>query len=132
MRPATDDERELQRQAVTAAERAYTPYSGFSVGAALRTEAGDVVLGGNVENASYGLTICAERSAVVRAVAEGHRRFAAIAVAGPAESVPPCGACRQVLAEFAAPGMTVTFPQDGQLVTYSVEEILPATFQLAP
>ena len=130
MRPADEHERSLHARAEQARDRAYVPYSSFPVGAALQTEDGQVITAGNVENASYGLTICAERSAVVRAVAEGHQRFTAVAVAGVATSVPPCGACRQVLAEFAVPGMTITFPEDGDLVTYTVEEILPATFRL--
>lgn len=130
MRTADEQERALHARAEEARSRAYVPYSGFSVGAALLAEDGAVVTGGNVENASYGLTICAERSAVVRALAEGRRRFTKVAVAGGAPSVPPCGACRQVLAEFAAPGLTVTFPLDGELVTFTVDEILPASFSL--
>ncbi len=130
MRPANEHERDLHARAVEAQGRAYVPYSEFPVGAALETEEGAVVTAANVENASYGLTICAERSAVVRAIAEGHRHLRAVAVAGVATSVPPCGACRQVLAEFALPGMTITFPEDGDLVTYTVDEILPASFRL--
>src|SRR5689334_19967594 len=98
----TDDAEDLLRVAHAAAVLAYSPYSNVRVGAALLADDGEVYAGCNVENASYGLTICAERSAVLRAVASGRRRFKAIAIATDRpQALMPCGACRQVLAEFA-------------------------------
>lgn len=86
------------------ATRAYAPYSGFPVGASVLTASGEIVAGANVENASYGLTVCGERVAVFRAVAEGHRELRAVAVSAPkAPGATPCGACRQVLNEFKGP-----------------------------
>ena len=102
----TEFEIEAMIAAATAVrERGYVPYSGFAVGAALRAEDGALFTGCNVENASYGLTICAERNAVFQAVAAGARRFDAVAVVT-GNGASPCGACRQVLAEFG-PRMTV-------------------------
>jgi cytidine deaminase len=112
-----------------AAGTAHAPYSGFAVGAALRVAGGEVVQGANVENASYGLTCCAERTAVFTAVAAGHTRFEAIAVHAEADTAPPCGACRQVLAEFA-PDLTVVFRREGELVAADMSELLPERFQL--
>ncbi|HTX57905.1 MAG TPA: cytidine deaminase [Candidatus Acidoferrales bacterium] len=109
-------------------ERAYAPYSNFTVGAALDTGDGNVFLGANVENASFGLTICAERSAVGAAVAAGHRSFQAIAVAGPPDVLTsPCGACRQVLAEFS-PSMAVIYTTPDGPVATTVAELLPHSF----
>jgi cytidine deaminase len=119
---------ELERAADEARKRAYAPYSNFTVGAAVRCSDGTVVTGGNVENASYGLTICAERAAIFRAIAMGYRDFEAIAVAGPAETVSPCGACRQVLAEFLSPDAPVIFPLAGELVAVPLGSLLPHAF----
>jgi cytidine deaminase len=129
VRPSTG---ELVAAARAARERAYAPYSGFRVGAALLTEQGDVVTAANVENASYGLAICAERSAVVAAVAAGSRSFVAIAVAGNGpDPVTPCGACRQVLREFPR-GVDLEVLCAGetgdQVVTTTLGTLLPDSF----
>jgi homotetrameric cytidine deaminase len=114
-----------------AAQQAYAPYSGFRVGAALRLTTGEVVVGANVENVSYGLTICAERSALVRAVSQFGPgiRIEAVAVANlNAAPSPPCGACRQVLAEFILPDAPVIFPvADGPQVL-PFRELFPLAF----
>jgi cytidine deaminase len=130
-RRATDEECELYKQAAEARELAYAPYSDFAVGAALRASDGRVFVGANVENASYGLTICAERAAVCRAVAEGARQYDAIAVAADdiARTASPCGACRQVLAEFA-PTMVVIYRSAGEVVAEPLDALLPASFEL--
>lgn len=110
---------------------AYSPYSKFKVGAALLTHKGEVITACNVENASYGLTICAERSAVVQAVAKGYGPgdFEAIAVAASADDFSPCGACRQVLNEFGTE-MIVVFPFKGEIVITRLKELLPYNFNL--
>jgi cytidine deaminase len=111
-----------------AAERSYSPYSEFRVGAALRLANGETVTGTNVENVSYGLTICAERAAVVRAVSQfGPKiRIEAVAVANlNGKPSPPCGACRQVLAEFIEPGAPVIFPVAEGTRTMAFSELLP-------
>jgi cytidine deaminase len=125
----TPQQEALYARADEARVRAYAPYSSFTVGAALRAADGSVVTAANVENASYGLTICAERSAVVRALAEGVAGFEEIAVAAdPAvASVPPCGACRQVLVEFA-PALVVVYRRDGELVALPLADLLPGAF----
>jgi cytidine deaminase len=106
---------------------AYVPYSHFAVGAALRAEDGTIYTGCNVENASYGLTICAERNAVAHAVAEGARRFDAVAVVTE-NGVTPCGACRQVLAEFGPEMTVVVSDAAGNCTLYPMADLLPAAF----
>ena len=123
---------ELMERARVVAEKAYAPYSRFQVGCALMTGDGGVYTGCNVENASYGLTICAERNAIFHAVAQEGQgmRIASLAVIALGHEFPPCGACRQVIAEFASPELPVTFLQNGLLTTKTLAELLPATFQL--
>lgn len=118
---------ELVQQALEARDRAYAPYSSFTVGAALEAADGRVFLGGNIENASYGLTVCAERVAFQAAVLAGVRDFAQLAVAsGPGASM--CGACRQVAREFA-PGLTVHLAdEDGAFRTTTLDDLLPDAF----
>jgi cytidine deaminase len=130
MRTPTPSELELYAQAQAAIANAYAPYSRFAVGAALQPADGaEPITGVNVENASYGLTMCAERSALFAAVAMGHRRFEAVAVHAEAASCPPCGACRQALAEFA-PDVTVVYRRGGEVVAAALAELLPERFEL--
>jgi cytidine deaminase len=119
----------LRDAAAHAQSRAYAPYSQFRVGAALLTYDGRIVSGCNVENASYGLCICAERNAVFAAVASGAHSFQALAVISSAdEPVTPCGACRQVLAEFRPNFEVRCYGQGGAEVHYSVDKLLPHAF----
>ncbi len=121
----------LLAQARQAMNRAYAPYSHFKVGAALLTADGQIIYGCNVENASYGLTMCAERSAIGAAVGLGLQKFKAVAiVASGAAPCTPCGACRQVLAEFN-PGMQVILERgDGSVWDLALSELLPHQFVL--
>ncbi|MBE6956880.1 MAG: cytidine deaminase [Ruminococcaceae bacterium] len=122
-------DRQLSDLALDARNHAYTPYSNFKVGAALLCADGTVFTGCNVENAAYGSTICAERVALVKAVSEGYRDFAAIAIAGSGEDFCwPCGSCRQMLCEFA-PGLRVlAVRQDGQFEAATLDALLPHAF----
>ena len=123
----------LLSDAVRAAENSYSPYSKFRVGAALLLADERVVTGTNVENVSFGLTICAERAALVRAVSEygPNIRIRAVAVANlNGAASPPCGACRQMLAEFAAPDALVIFPAASGRMTMRFEEVLPLGFDM--
>jgi len=118
----------LFTEARKAADMAYSPYSKFRVGAALLCEDGSIVTGCNVENRSFGLTICAERNAVTTAITLGKRRFTALAISTPdsIEPVGPCGACRQVLSEFMPPESPVRFSGSGANQVYTtIKELLP-------
>jgi cytidine deaminase len=112
--------------------RAVAPFSGFKVGAALETEDGTVITGCNIENASYGLTMCAERVAVFKAVSEGHRRFRRIAVVADTPApTPPCGACRQILWEHTGDIEVVLANLERQTGQYRLKALLPLPFDAA-
>lgn len=122
------DKARLIREATEAAMNAYAPYSRFRVGAALLCDDDTVYQGANVENRSYGLSNCAERSAIFRAVSDGKRRFIAVAVFSPDSDYPisPCGACRQVLTEFMAPDSLVIFiAKNGTTEEHALADVLP-------
>jgi cytidine deaminase len=123
----------LREAALRALDNAYAPYSNFRVGAALRTRSGEVVTGCNMENSAYGLAICAETLAVASAVSQGLTEFDEIAiVTDDSEPTPPCGACRQVLNEFA-PDITISsYTREGREATWTLRELLPHAFVLNP
>jgi len=126
------DERTLTmlcERATAAMHRAYAPYSGFRVGAALLGRDGSITEGCNVENASYPATLCAERTALATAVARGLRGFDAVVIATEAEvPTPPCGVCRQVLVEFAPQLAVVSVTPAGRQARWTLEQLLPAAF----
>ncbi len=126
-----DDWEDLKAVAAGAQARAHAPYSGFQVGAALECRDGTVVEGANVENASYGLTICAERSALAAAVTGGRREFRRIVIHTSATGpVAPCGACRQMLCEFA-PDLEILSVYEGGEAHWVLSELLPHPFRAA-
>ena len=121
-------EKELWKQALAVASVAWAPYSRFRVGAALLCKDGSIILGVNVENRYFGLTICAERSAISAAISQGKREFSAIAIASPDAQGPlsPCGACRQVLSEFLPPDTPIIFGKDmDSLIKVPLKELVP-------
>jgi len=125
----SDIEDRLVQAARSARQNAHVPYSGFRVGAAVLADSGRVYTGCNVENASYGATICAERTAFVKAISEGERGFLGLAVCGDSpETVSPCGICRQFMAEFGL-DMPITMAGEGDArITMTLRELLPLAF----
>jgi cytidine deaminase len=119
----------LRKAAVKASKNAYCRYSRFRVGAAVLTTSGRIFTGCNVENASYGLTVCAERNAIFQAVASGARTLRAIAIFTVTDKPsPPCGACRQVIYEFGPAAEIFTFGKRGKLLQFKLNELLPVPF----
>ena len=125
---------ELVTLAIKAREKAYAPYSGYKVGAALKTKSGKIYLGCNIENASFSPTVCAERTAVFKAVSEGEREFEAIAVTGGKEEIadfaPPCGVCRQIMSEFCKEDFKIILYNGKEEKVYTLKELLPLSFSL--
>jgi len=126
------DDKTLYKLAEEAAEAAYAPFSGYKVGAALLTGSGEIYTGANIENSSYGATICAERTAASKAVLAGEREFIAIAIAAPGSGKPawPCGICRQFLFEFGAKLYVTTGKDADSLETLPLSDLLPNGFKL--
>jgi cytidine deaminase len=126
------NDQDLISAARAARDHAYVPYSHFPVGAALLTENGTLFTGCNVENASYGLACCAERTAIFKAVSEGHRRFTVMAVIGDtAGPCSPCGACRQVMSELGPNAKVILTNLLGETRLTTVQELLPGAFREA-
>ncbi len=129
-------DRELVALAKKAAENSYSPYSGFTVGAALLTKDNKVYLGCNIENAAFGPTNCAERTAFFKAISEGDRDFVKIAIVGGkngsfSDFCTPCGVCRQVMAEFCSKDFIILLGKDGEEIkSFTLEELLPQSFGL--
>jgi len=129
MRSSMSDYEKLIKAARQARENAHAPYSNFRVGAALRAQSGRIYTGCNVENASYGLTCCAERVAIFKALSEGERGFEAIAVVTDTESLtPPCGACRQVIWEFCGDIPVILANLKGKIERERAGKLLPRPF----
>ena len=125
------DNTQLIKLAQEAAKKAYAPYSGFNVGAALLCKSGNVYTGCNVENSSYGASNCAERTAVFKAVSEGERDFVKIAIVSEKGGLTfPCGICRQVLSEFMPNGSIVLYSDEQGIKEFTLNELLPYAFKL--
>ena len=129
-REVTETDLKLYRTAVSMLERSYSPFSGFRVGAALLTKSGEIITGVNIENSSLGATICAERTAFVKAISEGYREFDTIAIASSGQEAWPCGICRQFMYEFAPDLRVVTRTKEDNLRVFTLKELLPEGFRL--
>lgn len=125
-----DRDKELFSKAKDALKNAYAPFSKFTVGAALLTKTGNVYTGVNVENSSIGATICAERTAFVKAISEGEKKFDTIAVVSGQGAVLPCGICRQFMYEFGDDLRIITGDDENHLKVYAINELLPEGFRL--
>lgn len=125
-----DENRQLYEMALKAKEYAYSPYSNFKVGAAVLTNDGMVFLGNNIENASYGATICAERVAIFKAISEAKKNIVKLAIASDTNDLTyPCGICRQVISEFMPDG-EIILGSENEIKVYKVSELLPHAFEL--
>ena len=124
------DKKALYRLAREATKNSFAPFSDFRVGAALLTPDGKIFIGVNVENSSYGASICAERTACVKAVSEGYTEFEAIAVASSGGSAMPCGICRQFLYEFSPDLLVITGDDEDSLEEYVLKDLMPGGFRL--
>lgn len=122
------DKKTLINKAIASKERAYVPYSEFRVGAAVLTDDGKIYTGCNIENSSYTPTICAERTAIFKAVSEGSLKIKAIAIVADAKDTYPCGVCRQVLREFGRDAEIIIANSEDDYKTYTLEELLPHSF----
>jgi cytidine deaminase len=133
MKRGSEKDASLREAALGALDNAHAPYSNFPVGAALRTRDGQVITGCNIENSAYGLAICAETLAMAYAVSQGLTEFDEIAIAtDDTEPTPPCGACRQVLNEFAPNIKVSSYTRDGKEAVWTLDELLPHAFVLNP
>ena len=130
------NEKDLCKKAIEAAKNSYAPYSGYNVGAALLTKEGNIYLGANIENAAYPATVCAERTAIFKAVSEGERDFSMLAVVGVKDGVVmgdsyPCGVCRQVMSEFCKKDFPVLIVKsEEEYEKYTLADLLPFSFVL--
>ncbi len=122
------DKKELIKKALEAQKMAYVPYSNFHVGAALITEDDEIFTGCNIEISSYSPTLCAERTAIFKAVSEGHKKVKAIAIVGDTDFTYPCGVCRQVIREFGKDATIIIAKSEDEYREYKLEDLLPHSF----